>query len=59
VDRWYHANEARMKRLEAARIRHALRLERTESFLEETHPGRFLRRRVEDLMNGDPDETGG
>jgi hypothetical protein len=56
VEQWYHTNETRMTQLERARVRHALRLERAEGFLEETYPGKFLRRRVEDLMNIDPDK---
>jgi hypothetical protein len=50
VERWYRANENRLIQLEKARVRHALRLERAETFLEETHPGKFFRRRVDDLI---------
>lgn len=50
VERWYRANETRLTQLEKARVRHALRIERAETFLEETHPGKFFRRRMEDLL---------
>lgn len=56
VERWYHANERRMVQLELARVRHALRLERVEDHLEETNPGKFFRRRAEDLVSQSDDE---
>jgi hypothetical protein len=53
VEKWYHLNERRLVQLELARVRHALRLERVEDHLEETCPGRFMRRRVEDLVSSE------